>query len=76
MDDVAAKERELRKLADRLHQGQMERIREGSSKTRLTILFYAILGNAVMLCRQNVRLLEIFAESFGDTESAEEFDLD
>jgi len=64
VDDLAAKQRELRDLADRLHQRQMERIRDGSSKTRLSILCYAILGNAMMLCKQNVRLLEIFSETF------------
>ncbi len=76
MEDVTAKECQLKQLAERLHQEQMERVREGSSKTRLTILFYAILGNAVMLCRQNVRLLEILAESFGNTEDTDEYDLD
>jgi phosphate/sulfate permease len=73
---VAEKDQQLRKLAEQLHQQQMERIRDGSSKTRLTILFYAILGNATMLSRQNLRLLEIFAESFGGVRAASAFDLD
>jgi len=76
MESLVAKDRGLRDLADQLHLKQMERIRNGSSKTRLNILFYAILGNAVMLSRQNVRLLEIFAESFGDVEAGKPFDAD
>ncbi len=73
---VAAADRRLRDLADQLQQKQMERIRSGSSKTRLNILYYAVLGNSVMLARQNVRLLEIFAESFGDVDASEPSDLD
>ena len=53
IESLAAKDRGLRDLAEQLQQKQMERIRNGSSKTRLNILFYAILGNAVMLSRQN-----------------------
>jgi hypothetical protein len=76
IESLVAQDRGLRDLADRLHQKQLERIRDGSSKTRLNILFYAILGNAVMLSRQNVRLLEIFAESFGGVDAGEPFDLE
>ena len=76
ISEVAAMDRELRALTKRLHQEQMERIRNESSKTRLSILFYAILGNAAMLSRQNVRLLEIFSDSFGNVKSTSPFDLD
>ena len=76
IEEVAAMDRELRDLAERLHQEQLGRIRNGSSKTRLSILFYAILGNAAMLSRQNVRLLEIFSDSFGNIESTSPFDMD
>ena len=76
MDKVVEKERQLRSLAEQLHERQMERVRDGSSKTRLSILFYAILGNAVMLARQNVRLMEIFSESFGDVPTVRKNDLD
>lgn len=61
---VTERDEQMRQLAERLHANQLERIRSGESKTRLTILFYAIVGNATMLSRQNVRLLEIFEESF------------
>ncbi len=75
-DRVAAKDRQLRELAERLHQDQMERIRDGSSKTRLTILFYAVVGNAMMLSKQNLKLLEISRETFGGVETGSVFDLD
>ena len=70
------KDRELRDLAERLNHTQTARIRDGSSKTRLSILFYAIVGNAMMLSKQNLKLLEIFEESFGGMKNNLEFDLD
>jgi len=69
-------DRKLRNLAERLNHAQIARIRDGSSKTRLSILFYAIVGNAMMLSKQNLKLLEIFEESFGGVKNNLEFDLD
>ena len=54
----------MRELADRFNQDQIERIRSDESKTRLSILFYAIVGNCLMMAKQNIKLLEIFNESF------------
>ncbi len=54
----------MRKLADQFNQNQIERIRTDVSKTRLSILFYAIVGNCIMIGKQNIKLLEIFNESF------------
>ncbi|WP_300461739.1 inorganic phosphate transporter [Desulfobacula sp.] len=54
----------LRELVDDFNENQIERIRNDSSKTRLSILFYAISGNCVMMSKQNVKLLDIFNESF------------
>ena len=54
----------LRELADQYNGVQIERIRDDSSKTRLSILYYAIMGNCLMLTKQNIKLLEIFNESF------------
>ncbi len=54
----------MRKLADQFNQNQIERIRTEESKTRLSILFYAIVGNCIMIGKQNIKLLEIFNESF------------
>ena len=50
----------LRELVDDFNENQIERIRDDSSKTRLSILFYAISGNCVMMAKQNVKLLDIF----------------
>jgi phosphate/sulfate permease len=55
---------EMRDLADKYHARQVERIQDVTSKTRLTILFYALIGNCIMLGKQNLKLLEIFRESF------------
>jgi hypothetical protein len=73
---VADYDKLLRSLGERLNQVQTRRIRDRSSKTRLTILFYAIVGNAMMISKQNLKLLEIFEESFGEQENSREFDLD
>ena len=54
----------LRELTDDFNANQIERIRDESSKTRLSIMFYAISGNCVMMAKQTVKLLEIFNEAF------------
>lgn len=54
----------LRELVDDFNANQIERIRNDSSKTRLSILFYAISGNCVMMAKQLVKLLDIFNEAF------------
>lgn len=54
----------MRELADQFNKNQMERIRSDASKTRLSILFYAITGNCLMLSKQNIKLFDIFNESF------------
>jgi len=74
--EVQKRDIELREIAKRLNDQQIERIRSGESKTRLSILFYAIVGNAMMLSKQNLKLIEIFAETFGDLETKAEFDTD
>ena len=43
---------------------QIERIQDGTSKTRLSILFYGILGNMQKIADQTVSLLNIFHDSF------------
>jgi len=73
---VIEKSQELNRLAKRLHEEQLRRISDRSSKTRLSILFYAIVGNAMMLSKQNIKLLVIFKETFGGADEAADFDLD
>ncbi|MFP4071605.1 MAG: inorganic phosphate transporter [Desulfovibrionales bacterium] len=56
----------MRTLEDRCNQEQIRRIgSEGTSKTRLSILFYALMGNCILIAKQNVKLLTIFNESLG-----------
>jgi hypothetical protein len=54
----------LRELVDEFNANQIQRIRNDSSKTRLSILFYAISGNCVMMAKQTIKLLEIFNQAF------------
>ena len=54
----------LKILADQMNFEQIKRIQDNSSKTRLSILFYAIVGDCLMLVKQNIKLLEILNESF------------
>ena len=74
--EVAEKDRELRQLAEQLNKAQVVRIKDDTSKTRHSIMFYAIIGNILLISKQNLRLLEAFEESFGRTAKAYEFDLE
>jgi phosphate/sulfate permease len=65
LKQLVKKDRQLRSLATELNNLQITRIKDNSSKTRLSILYYAIIGNAKMLSRQSLELLEIFELSFG-----------
>jgi len=62
--NIVEQYKHLREIADRINQNQIERIRNDECKTRLSILFYAIIGNCIMMGKQNIKLLEIFNESF------------
>lgn len=73
---LLARDDDLRNLARKLNEAQVSRIQDDSSKTRLSILYYAIIGNAMMLSKQNLRLMEIFNESFGEATGDDAFDLD
>jgi phosphate/sulfate permease len=65
LEGLTEKDGRLRELAAELNVRQAARIKDNSSKTRLSILYYAIVGNAMMLSKQNLELLEIFDDSFG-----------
>lgn len=69
LDSLRKKDRQLRDLAEELNSLQVVRIHDNSSKTRLSILYYGIIGNAMMISKQNLELLEIFEMSFGTIES-------
>ncbi len=68
LQSLSDKYQQLRDMAGDLNELQMERIHDNTSKTRLSILFYAIVGDAIMLSKQNLKLLEIFNTSFGQLE--------
>lgn len=61
---VLQQEKQLQSLIDSFSARQVSRIKSRASKTRLSILYFAITKDAVRLCRQNVRLLEIFHQLF------------
>jgi phosphate/sulfate permease len=65
---VFEKDKKLQELTDTLNEKQTYRIVSDVSKTRLTILFYAILENSLRLSRQSLRLLRLFEESFSKLE--------
>ncbi|RMF92332.1 MAG: inorganic phosphate transporter [Candidatus Schekmanbacteria bacterium] len=69
-ENVVKKDKELKELAEKLNQNQIERIRNGKSKTRHSILFYSIVGNALMLSKQNLKLMEILSDTFGTLEES------
>lgn len=80
VEAAAEKDRQLRELARELNEAQIRRIEEGSSKTRLSILYYAIVGNLLMLSKQSLRLLRSFEDSLAERKTLprhkQEFDLD
>ncbi len=73
---VKEKDRELRDLAKELGEKQAMRIKTIESKTRLSILYYAIVGNAMMLSKQTRKLLKIFTKGIISAEKERDFDLD
>jgi len=66
--DIIDRYQHIRNLADRFNKVQIERVRDNTSKTRLSILYYAIMGNCIMLTKQNIKLIEIFNEFFQSDE--------
>ena len=63
-DKLIHKYSELQKQAKTLNEFEVERIWSGQSKTQLNILFFAILGNYLMITKQILRLLKIFNTFF------------
>ena len=60
---ISDKTQDLRVLVEKFSDEQVDRIRSEESKTRLSILFYSIIGNFMMLTKQNMKLMEIFTET-------------
>ncbi len=62
--DVMIKYSELRVLTEQLANKQIDRIPDHTSKTRLNILYYSILGDCNVVTKQILKLLEIFNSSY------------
>ena len=54
----------LNYLAGELDKTQVKRILNESSKTRLSILYYSIVGDIMTISRENIKLLNVFHDSF------------
>lgn len=67
--EVAAHYVSLKETLDELDRNQVERIRNGASKTRLSILFYGINNAVLKISEQVLHLLNIFEETFQAKES-------
>jgi thiamine biosynthesis lipoprotein ApbE len=63
-DYIHNQRRKLENLVNEFDRNQVKRIQGGESKTRLSILFYGLLENAVQIAEQTEALLDIFRESF------------
>jgi len=53
---------EIKKLADEFDRNQIMRIQDNSSKTRLSILFYAFMWDVLKIAEQTSNLLTIFRD--------------
>jgi phosphate/sulfate permease len=62
-DTIAARNRELRLLANDFDQNQIMRIQDNTSKTRLSILFYSFLWDSLKIAEQTTSILTIFEDS-------------
>ncbi len=61
IEDINTK---LKETAAQLDENQIKRIQDETSKTRLSILFYGIIGDSLKISEQTINLLNIFRESF------------
>ena len=63
-DYIANQCRKLKNLVTEFDKNQIKRIQDAESKTRLSILYYALMENSVEIAEQTQNLLDIFRESF------------
>ncbi len=76
-DKMKSKYKKIKDISHKQNDEQIDRIRSGESKTRLSILSYAIMGNAMMLSKQCLRMIEIFRDTLsGARVASSEFDMD
>jgi Na+/phosphate symporter len=62
--EIAAHNVQLKQFLEECDHLQVERIRSGQSKTRLSILFYGINTSCLKISEQTLHLLNIFHELF------------
>ncbi len=62
LDFIDTKNEELEKLIHEFDQNQIMRIQDNTSKTRLSILFYAYMWNAQRIAKQLHILMEVFKD--------------
>lgn len=62
--EIASHYVELKNLLENFDHSQIDRIRSGASKTRLSILFYGINNDCLKISEQALQLLTIFDETF------------
>jgi phosphate/sulfate permease len=60
---IIMKNRKLKQLAKEFAGNQVKRIQNGSSKTRLSILYYGLIWDAQKISEQSVNLLKVFRNS-------------
>jgi Na+/phosphate symporter len=63
-DTIEKDKEELKRLMKTFDKNQVERIRDESSKTRLSILFYGFIRDTNLIVEQTLATLKIFQESF------------
>jgi phosphate/sulfate permease len=56
--------KKVKKMVKDFDKNQIKRIQDESSKTRLSILFYGLMGDSVKIAEQTVCLSRIFQDSF------------
>ena len=63
-DYIENQHEKLKGLVRQCNISQIKRIQDASSKTRLSILYYGLLENCLIISDQTLNLLNIFRESF------------
>ena len=64
IEDILAQNESLKAMIEKFDRNQIKRIQTEQSKTRLSILFYALSGNSQKICDQAVNLLSAFRDTF------------
>ena len=59
-EPVEETRKNIRRLVSRLNRAQIERVRNETSKTRLSILYYGFLRDSMQIAEHTLQLLEVF----------------